>query len=39
MNLTIEQIANGLTTEHEMFFPEQPENPEMRESTSIWLFE
>ncbi len=31
--------AGGLTPEHELFFPSQPEDPEMRESTSIWLFE
>lgn len=37
--LTMEQIANGLTPEQELFFPSQPDNPQMRESTSIWLYE
>jgi hypothetical protein len=39
MELTLEQMTNGLTPEHDLFFPEKPEDPEMRESTSIWLFE
>ena len=36
---TLEQLTNGLTPEHDLFFPEQPRDPEMRESTSLWLFE
>jgi hypothetical protein len=32
-------LSGGLTPEHELFFPSRPEDPEMRESTSIWLFE
>jgi hypothetical protein len=39
MRSTLEQMTNGLTPEHDLFFPEQPVDPEMRESTSIWLFE
>src|SRR5262245_36277605 len=39
MSLELHQITNGLTPDHDLFFPEKPENPEMRESTSIWLFE
>jgi len=39
MQLTLEKMSGGLTPEHELFFPAQPENPEMRESTSVWLFE
>jgi hypothetical protein len=32
-------LSGGLTPEHELFFPTRPENPEMRESTSIWMFD
>jgi hypothetical protein len=39
MHLTLEEITNGLTPEHDLFFAEKPANPEMRESTSLWLFE
>jgi hypothetical protein len=39
MRLTLAQMTNGLTPEHDLFFSEKPEEPEMRESTSIWLFE
>ena len=39
MNLTLAQMTNGLTPEHDLFFPEKPDNPDMRESTSVWLFE
>ena len=38
MSLTLEQMTNGLTPEHDLFFREKPDQPEMRESTSIWLF-
>ena len=30
-------LSGGLTPDHELFFPSRPEDPEMRESTSIWL--
>lgn len=39
MPLDLEHMTNGLTPDHDLFFPDQPENPEMRESTSVWLFE
>ncbi len=39
MALTLEQLSVGLTPEHDLFFAEKPENPEMRESTSVWLYE
>lgn len=29
----------GLTPEHDLVFPTQPDDPDMRESTSFWLFE
>jgi hypothetical protein len=32
-------MTNGLTPEHDFVFPSRPENPEMRESTSVWLYE
>jgi len=34
-----ELMRGGLTDEQELFFPECPSDPEMRESTSVWLFE
>lgn len=37
--IPLEVMTNGLTPEHDFFFPEKPENPEMRESTSIWMYE
>jgi hypothetical protein len=39
MDLTLERMANGLAPDHELFFPEPPRDPEMRESASIWLYE
>lgn len=39
MQLTLAQMTNGLTPEHDWVFPSCPSNPEMRESTSIWLYE
>jgi hypothetical protein len=39
MPLTLDQLTNGLTPEHDYFFPHQPADPEMRESTSIWMYE
>jgi hypothetical protein len=39
MDLTLEQMTNGLTPDHDLFFHEQPRDPEMRESASIWLYE
>lgn len=31
--------TGGLTPEHDLFFTRKPADPEMRESTSMWLFE
>lgn len=39
MALPLEHMLNGLTPEHDFFFADKPDNPEMRESTSVWLFE
>ena len=39
MNHSAEQLANGLTEQHEQVFSQQPDNPDMRESSSLWLFE
>ena len=36
---TLDEMTNGLTAEHDLFFTERPADPEMRESTSVWLFE
>lgn len=39
--MTISETAwtGGLTPEHDLVFPSQPADPEMRESSSIWLYE
>ena len=39
MTQTIAEISGGLTPDHELVFPAKPQNPEMRESTSVWLYE
>jgi hypothetical protein len=39
MTIPIEQMMGGLAPEHELFFASRPENPEMRESTSVWIYE
>ncbi|HET8710231.1 MAG TPA: hypothetical protein VFM32_02560 [Spongiibacteraceae bacterium] len=39
MSLTLEQMMGGLTPEHDLFFAQKPDNPDMRESTSVWLYE
>ena len=39
MALSLDQLCNGLTPEHDLFFAEKPAEDEMRESTSIWLYE
>jgi hypothetical protein len=39
MTITLAELSGGLSEDRELFFPAKPENPEMRESTSIWLFE
>ena len=37
--LATQQFANGLTDQHEQVFASQPDNPDMRESSSLWLFD
>lgn len=37
--LSLDQLTNGLTPGHDLFFEEKPTDPEMRESTSLWVFE
>ncbi len=39
MTLSLAQMTNGLTPEHDLVFAQCPDNPEMRESTSVWLYE
>ena len=39
MSLSLEQMTGELTPEHDLFFTDKPQDPEMRESTSIWLYE
>lgn len=39
MALSIEQLAGGLAPEMDLVLPSQPEDPEMRESISVWLFD
>lgn len=38
-SIPLETLLNGLTPDHDYFFPAQPDDPDMRESTSVWLFE
>ncbi len=37
--MTPDQLSNGLALERDYAFPTCPQDPEMRESTSIWLVE
>jgi hypothetical protein len=39
MALSTTELSGGLGLDKEDFFPSRPENPQMRESTSIWLYE
>lgn len=39
MTLSLDQLRNGLSLEKDLVFATKPENPEMRESTSIWMFD
>ena len=32
-------LTGGLAPERDLFFAEKPADPEMRESTSMWLYE
>lgn len=36
---TLADWTGGLTLEQDLMFPARPDNPDMRESASIWLFE
>ncbi len=37
MTLTIDELTNGLTPDHDLVFPAKPDDAQMRESTSLWL--
>jgi len=39
MTVTLEQFSGGLSPDKELFFASCPDDPEMRESTSIWMFD
>jgi hypothetical protein len=39
MAITLDELRNGLAPEVDLVFPAKPDNPEMRESTSIWMFD
>ncbi len=39
MSKAAADFAGGLTPEHELVFADKPQDPEMRESTSVWLYE
>lgn len=39
MALPIKQLAGGLLPEKDLVLPSQPDDPQMRESVSVWLFD
>jgi len=39
MTLSLDELRNGLELDKDLVFPQRPSHPEMRESTSIWMFE
>ena len=39
MAISLDELRNGLAPEQDLVLPEKPEHPEMRESTSIWMFD
>jgi hypothetical protein len=39
MSISLDELRNGLEVEKDLVFPEKPSHPEMRESTSIWMFD
>jgi hypothetical protein len=39
MAISLDALRNGLAVEQDLVFPEKPAHPEMRESTSIWMFD
>jgi hypothetical protein len=39
MTISLDELRNGLELEQDLVFPKKPDDPEMRESTSVWMFE
>jgi prepilin-type processing-associated H-X9-DG protein len=39
MTLEIEKLSGGLAAEKDLVLPGKPQDPEMRESVSVWLYE
>jgi len=39
MKLPLDRMTNGLSPDQDLFFPECPADPDMRESASMWLFD
>jgi hypothetical protein len=39
MSISVDQLRNGLELDKDLVFPQRPAHPEMRESTSIWMFD
>jgi prepilin-type processing-associated H-X9-DG protein len=39
MTIDIEKLSGGLAAEKDLVLPGKPQDPEMRESVSVWLFE
>jgi len=39
MTISLDMLRNGLALEKDLVFAERPAHPEMRESTSIWMFD
>jgi hypothetical protein len=39
MSISLDQLRNGLELEKDLVFAQTPSHPEMRESTSIWMFD
>jgi hypothetical protein len=39
MAISLDELRNGLSPDQDLVFPTKPDHPEMRESTSIWMFD
>jgi hypothetical protein len=39
MTIELEKLSGGLSVEKDLVLPGKPDDPEMRESVSVWLFE
>ena len=39
MTISLDALRNGLDLDKDFVFPQRPSHPEMRESTSIWMFD